>query len=156
MNKVKREKKSFYKPLKIILCAVLALIIAANIAYTLCLKNEQKKKEAALTSAVETAIEECMKNLEDFGITEEQKKYIALYNENMEKSTTPLQRAYIAETMLTYAANSTNTINSENISNIYQNGGTIQSKQYISDNIRKSEQNLRAAIYEYTIYDEAR
>lgn len=154
MGKIKKEKKSFYKPLCIILSTILVLVIAANIFYVLYLYNQQQKKEAILSQAVETAIEECMKNLDDFGITEDQEKYIKLYNENMENSTTVLQKAYIAETMLTYAVNSTATINSEKLSDVYNKGGIMQSKQYISDNLRESEQNLRAAIYEYTLYDE--
>lgn len=154
MNKEKKKEKNLYKIFVIVLSVVLALVCIANIVYFFYIKNQQKEKEAILSNAVDTAIEECMTNLQEFGMTEEQEKYIELYKTNMENSTTTLQRAYIAETMLTYAVNSTDTINSEKIADIYQNGGITQSKQYIADDLRATEQTLRAAIYEYTLFDE--
>ena len=130
MSKAKKQKKGtdVYKIVSIVLGAALAVVIASNIAYFAYLNISHAKAEKELDSAVDSAAAECMELLNSFGMTDTQEEYIAGYTESMKNADTVLKKAYYAETMLTYAASSTNLENSNRLTESYKNGNAIQSK----------------------------
>ncbi len=151
INKFKGN--TFKIALAVLIIALIAVVIS-NIAYFTYINIRQVNSEAELLAAVDTAVESCNQKMEEFGINEVQQSYLDTYTENINNCETPLQKAYIANAMLTYAVNSTNLENSNKISEVYREGGAIQSKGYIVDDLTVSLQQLQRAIYSYTVYNE--
>lgn len=148
------KTKNHFKTAVRILSSLLAVVIVCNISYVTYLFLRQSNAEKKLNAAVDTAVSSCTELLNEFGMTDARQDYIDTYKENMENCDTALQKAYIANTMLTYAASSTNLENSNFISDIYQNGGAGQSKGYIVDELNSIRNQLQAAINEYTLFEE--
>ena len=106
------------------------------------------------SSNVREAAAECMELLNSFGMTDTQEEYISGYTESMKNADTVLKKAYYAETMLTYAVSSTNLENSNQLTESYNSGNAVQSKNHIVTALNSLAQELREAIYSYTYYDE--
>lgn len=155
MSKAKNKNtRNIYKPAVIILSIILAAVVICNIAYFSYLSVKQSQAEKQLAQAVDTAVTDCLDILDKFGMTEAQQDYISTYQENMENCETILQKAYIANSMLTYAATSTNMENSNNVTDIYNSGSIGQSKNYLVNDLNSTANRLQAAIYDYTVYNE--
>ncbi len=154
MKKSQPKDKKVLNKIITVLSILLAVVVIGNIGYFSYLYFGQKAAEKELAQAVETAVAECEATLADFGITETQEEYMALYKQNMEECKTTFQKAYIANAMLTYAANSANLENSNNITEIYNSGTMGQSKDYLVQDLNNARNKLQAAIYKYTVYNE--
>lgn len=148
-----KEQKTF-RTVVTILCCILAVVVIANAAVFTYISVKRSKAEKVLSDEITTAVNSCTETLEDFDMTDEQQQYIDTYKQNIENAKTTLQKAYIANAMLTYAINSTNTINSERITEAANSGTPIQSKQLIVTELTNIANPLQQAIYAYTIYDE--
>jgi hypothetical protein len=154
MSKNTNNKKSIFNKSVVALLTVLAIVIVCNLVYFSYLHIQQTKREAALATAVDTAVQSCLTTLDKYGIDETAEEYISLYQENMKNSKTVYQRAYFADAMLTYAVNMTNYDNSTKVSEAYNGGPTVQSKDYLVSDLRSALQTLQNAMYDYTLYDE--
>ena len=154
MAKVKKVQKNLAKTVAIILGIIFAAVLICNIAYITYFNIERKSAQRELDAAVDTAVSDCIDLLNSFGMTDKQKEYIDLFNQNMANAQTSLQRAYYANAMLTYAVSSANLENSNNLTSTYNNGSSVQSKEHIVTELNTAAQTLRNAIYDYTLYEE--
>jgi hypothetical protein len=156
MNKVKKNQtsKNAIQIITITLGYVLIAVLLANVIYATSIAIHQAKARKVLLSAIDTAVTSCDETLSKFDMTDEQKAYIDLYKQNIDNCDTTIQKAYIANAMMTYAVNSTNTINSERVSDAYNNGSIVQSQQILVTELTNAAAQLQAATYNYTIYDE--
>ncbi len=154
MKSPKKKQVDMYKMTVKILIFVLILAVVINVVYAAGIFIRRSLLTDNLSEAVDTAVAECTEQLNDFGLNETQQEYIDLYMQNMDNCDTELERAYIANAMITYAISTTNLTNSNNLTDIYNNGGIGQSKSYIVDELSAISQQLQNAIYDYTVYNE--
>jgi hypothetical protein len=154
VSKNTNNKKSIFNKIIVILSAVLAVVVICDVVWFSYLRIQQTKREEILAAAVDTAVESCLTTLDKYGLNETQQEYISTYQENMQNSKTVYQRAYFADAMLTYAVNATNYDNSTKVSEAYNGGPTVQSKEYLVSDLRSALQTLQTAIYDYTLYEE--
>jgi hypothetical protein len=148
------KENKLFRTVIIVLGCILAVVVIANLAFFSYISINRSKAEKALAEEINTAVDSCVETLNDFEATDEQLMYIDTYKQNIADAKTTLQKAYLANAMLTYAINSTNTINSERITEAANSGTAIQSKQLVVTELTNIDNELQQAIYAYTIYDE--
>lgn len=154
MKKTKTKQRDMYKTTVKVLAIILILAIFANIIYAGGLYIRKSMMTDELKETVDNTVSECTDILNSFGIDETQQEYIDIYKQNMENCQTELERAYIANAMLTYSITTTNLANSNELTDLYNSGGIGQSKSHYVDELSALSQELQNAIYNYTIYDE--
>ena len=154
MKKPKKKQTDMYKITVNALVVVLIVAVLANIVYAGGIYIRKSMSTESLRESVDAAVEECIDILDRFGMTETQQEYIDLYMQNMENCDTELERAYIANAMVTYAITSTNLINSNEVTELYNSGTMGQSRSHYVNELSALSQQLQDAIYNYTVYDE--
>ena len=154
MKKPKKKQTDMYKTTVKALVVVLLVAVLANIVYAGGIYIRKSMMTDSLRESVDAAVEECIDILDRFGMDETQQEYIDLYTQNMENCDTELERAYIANTMITYAITSTNLISSNEVTELYNSGTIGQSRSHYVNELSALSQQLQDAIYNYTVYDE--
>ena len=154
MKKPKKKQTDMYKITVNALVVVLIVAVLANIVYAGGIYIRKSMSTESLRESVDAAVEECIDILDRFGMDETQQEYIDLYTQNMENCDTELERAYIANAMVTYAITSTNLINSNEVTELYNSGTMGQSRSHYVNELSALSQQLQDAIYNYTVYDE--